>query len=169
MSPSEYAFSLLDSGHTVQSIKHATGFDLSGLGIRRREFTPDPVARSSLDPAKKVVTKKMMIEREIERIANKHGVTIDEIMGDGRTRRVAYARQEIYFELYTHFEMSFPRVGKVMGRDHSTVLYGMKKHCLRYDLDYERFQRPASVHPDKKRYVHKPLSSADYARLARIT
>lgn len=169
MSPSEYAFSLLESGHTVQSIKHATGVDLSGLGIRRREFTPAPVARVSLDPTKKVVTKKMMIEREIERIANKHGVTIEEIHGERRIRRVAHARQEIYFELYTHFELSFPRVGKIMNKDHSTVLFGVKEHCLRFGLDYERFRRANRGNPNTTRYVRQPSMAYDYARLARIT
>ena len=169
MSPTEYAFSLLDSGHTVQSIKHATGVDLSGLGIRRREFAPAHVARASLPPSKAVVTKKMLIEREIQRIANKHGVTIDEIMGDGRTRRVAYARQEIYFELYTHFELSFPRIGKIMNKDHSTVLYGVKEHCLRFGLDYERFRRANRGNPNTTRYVRQPSMAYDYARLARIT
>lgn len=178
MTAYDYAISLANQGHTAQSIKQATGVDL-GVKQKRAEFQYVPAARRAVAPApvaptpkvepeRPMFTKKMLIDKEIERIANKYGVTVEQIYGDRRIRNIAYARQEIYFRIYTHFEMSFPRIGKLLRKNHTTVHHGVRKYCLRNDLDYDRFKRLPAIHDGKQQYIRKPISASDYAHLVRV-
>lgn len=60
-------------------------------------------------------------------MALKHGVMQREIMGKGRTRRVAAARHESVALIYRHTQASMPGVGRHFDMDHSTVHYALMK------------------------------------------
>lgn len=49
------------------------------------------------------------------------------IAGNGRTRSVAAARQAVYATLYLGCNTSFAEVGHALGRDHTTVIWGVAK------------------------------------------
>lgn len=64
-------------------------------------------------------------------IAAKHGVTVAAIYGpSGERRRVVPARQETYAVLRER-GWSYPKIGALLARDHTTVIYGVRAHKAR--------------------------------------
>lgn len=57
--------------------------------------------------------------------AERYGVLADQIMGRSRRRAPARARQAAMYVLVRRDKMSSTAVGRIMGRDHSTVLHGV--------------------------------------------
>ncbi|PIB91275.1 helix-turn-helix domain-containing protein [Caulobacter sp. FWC2] len=67
-----------------------------------------------------------------EEIAGLYGVTVSDIMGIKRVRGISLARQHLMWVLTQDAKFSTSKVGQFLaGRDHSTVLYGAKKHAER--------------------------------------
>lgn len=60
--------------------------------------------------------------------AEKHGVTVAQIVGETRVRNVANARHEAAFRMATEADMSLPAIGRRLGhRDHTTALHSIRK------------------------------------------
>lgn len=64
----------------------------------------------------------------VERVAAQHGIEWRKLFGKRRTKRIAAARQQVYSELHATGKFSTTRIGNIFGRDHSTVVYGIKTH-----------------------------------------
>lgn len=58
----------------------------------------------------------------IDRVATFHGVTAAEMRGLRRERHVAWPRQEACWVLRLRTNLSTPSVGRLLDRDHTTVL-----------------------------------------------
>lgn len=89
-------------------------------------LTPDRVARATLAAA-----------RAFE-------VPPREIIGRCRLSSVVRARQALACALYQVYETSYPQLGDLLNRDHTTVLYSVRaaKHDADADPDYaERLAR----------------------------
>lgn len=70
---------------------------------------------------------------DIGLIALRHGVTREDVLGRSRVGRIVEARQHCYW----HFRergRTFQQIGKMMGRDHSSVVQGCRAHMLRCGL-----------------------------------
>jgi len=68
------------------------------------------------------------IEAIISEVAEKYNVTADDIKGRSRYRRHIRPRLECYYRLSVELSMSSVNIGKAIGgRDHTTILYGIKK------------------------------------------
>jgi len=64
---------------------------------------------------------------DIGLIALKHGFDRHDLLGRKRQPRISKARHEAYY----HFRRkgwSYPEIGRLFGRDHSTIIYGVEKH-----------------------------------------
>lgn len=61
------------------------------------------------------------------------GVTRHELCGRDRTQAAASARQELWWLIRHHPERrySLPEIARIVGRDPSTVLYGIQAHRRR--------------------------------------
>jgi chromosomal replication initiator protein len=80
------------------------------------DLTAD-TARHAIDP-----------ERIIEEVSHHFKVTDHELLGKGRTKKVAQARQVAMYLLMYELEMSPTQVGRLLGgRDHATVIHGAGK------------------------------------------
>lgn len=55
------------------------------------------------------------------------GVTAKEVLGPCRRKVVVSARYEAMALIYQHTQQSFPGVGRLLHRDHTTVLHGVNK------------------------------------------
>jgi len=70
----------------------------------------------------------------VDRVCASRGVTRLELCGACRSRSVAAARQELWWLLrhdpQRHF--SYPELGRLFRRDHTTVLHGVAVHERRY-------------------------------------
>ncbi|HEX6303840.1 MAG TPA: chromosomal replication initiator protein DnaA [Anaerolineales bacterium] len=80
---------------------------LADLLPRRTQVQPDEVIRT---------------------VAETFGVPTDEIVGRGRSRRIALPRQIAMYLLREEINISLPQIGETLGgRDHTTVMYGCDK------------------------------------------
>jgi chromosomal replication initiator protein len=80
------------------------------------DLTSD-TARHAIDP-----------ERIIEEVSHQYKVSVGELLGKGRRKNVAQARQVAMYLLMYELEMSPTDVGRLLGdRDHSTVIHGAGK------------------------------------------
>lgn len=65
-------------------------------------------------------------------VAQRHGVTLAELRGPCRAYRIAHPRQEAFALIKAAGRQSSPQIGRYFGgRDHSTVLHGIKMHKKR--------------------------------------
>lgn len=63
----------------------------------------------------------------IEDVSRRSGIPENEIMARGRGLRPASnARQECYFIMHRHMGYSLPVIGRIMSRDHTSILHGIK-------------------------------------------
>lgn len=64
-------------------------------------------------------------------VCHKHGVTQEMLIGKRRTKPIVLARHEAMWGL-RKLGLSYPRIGALLGgRDHSTVIHGVRKHAER--------------------------------------
>ncbi len=95
--------------------------DLSGSSL-----TPNlvEVALADLLPQKRNVSPNKILEA----VATQAGIDIDELVGQNRSAKIAVPRQLAMYILCKFSEISSPQIGELLGgRDHTTVLYGIKK------------------------------------------
>ncbi len=63
----------------------------------------------------------------IEKVADFYDVKPDEVMGKGKTKNVANARQMSFYLIRKLTSLTLEQIGEAMNRDHSTVLYSIRK------------------------------------------
>ena len=63
--------------------------------------------------------------------ADTEGVDIDDVLGPCRRRPVVYARHRAMFICRRHLGLSYPVIGRLFGRDHTTVMHGVREHGKR--------------------------------------
>lgn len=61
-------------------------------------------------------------------VAKKHGVTVALIMGEARDKRVILARHEVWWRVWRTSGLSYPRMGAMFRRDHTTIMHGVKRY-----------------------------------------
>lgn len=70
-----------------------------------------------------------MMITEIERFCEERCISIGQMMGPLRTKQLSMHRQELYHLLYRKGRWSLTQIGRRLGgRDHSTVLHGIRQH-----------------------------------------
>ena len=65
--------------------------------------------------------------RLVAAVAREHEVTPEQILGKGRSHHIVDARMECMYRMRVELLMSPPNIGDKLGRDHSTVLHGVRK------------------------------------------
>ncbi len=89
---------------------------VQSTSLMLNDLTAD-TARHSIEP-----------DRIIEEVGRHFKVTVPELLGKGRTKKVAQARQVAMYLLMYELEMSPTQVGRLLGgRDHATVIHGAGK------------------------------------------
>lgn len=63
-------------------------------------------------------------------VARRHRVPLQRILGPDRHRDVVYARQEAAWRL-RNLGLSYPKIGQVLNRDHTTIMYAVRQHETR--------------------------------------
>lgn len=57
----------------------------------------------------------------------KHGLTKGEFLADRRNRKFTYARHEFCWRCSKETRMSLPKIGKMLGRDYTTVINSIRR------------------------------------------
>lgn len=71
---------------------------------------------------------KMPVHEIIRIIAGKHGVSVADVKGPKRTKRLVAARHEAIIAAYRlRKDLTSPQIGREFGRDHTTILHAVKK------------------------------------------
>lgn len=67
------------------------------------------------------------IEPVLEAISSVYCISIDDIMGRSKSYKYAKARKHLYWCILRYFPgTSYSEAGRIMGRDHATILHGSK-------------------------------------------
>jgi chromosomal replication initiation ATPase DnaA len=83
-------------------------------------------------------------KREIaEAVAAKHGLSLDELRSPTRKWRISHPRQEAYAACHAQQRgkqdaFSYAAIGRFFGRDHATVMWGVRQHQAREALKARR-------------------------------
>jgi hypothetical protein len=66
-------------------------------------------------------------------IAIKYRIDPELIQSEVRNSYIVSARHELWYRVRTELNYSYPRIGMLANRDHSTVLYAVEKYAKRID------------------------------------
>jgi hypothetical protein len=78
-------------------------------------------------------------KRIVHETAKKHSVTFNEIVSPQRSHLIVLARHECCYRMAMETTMSLPQIGRRLGgRDHTTVLHGIRRHAAREGLETSR-------------------------------
>jgi chromosomal replication initiator protein len=67
-------------------------------------------------------------QKILEAVASFEGIAVDDLVGQNRSAKIALPRQIAMYLLREINDISFPQIGELLGgRDHTTVMYGIKK------------------------------------------
>lgn len=65
--------------------------------------------------------------RIMHAVAKMHGIPASDIMGKSRENHIVSARFEIFYRLRIDLAMSYAKIGSIFGKDHTTVIHGVRK------------------------------------------
>ena len=68
------------------------------------------------------------VAQVVRRIAREHGCTVEDIYGRSRMGDVPRGRMRAYAVLRWSTNLSLPELGRIFGRDHTTILTGVRKY-----------------------------------------
>lgn len=85
-----------------------------------------PVAPLPVAPPPKGMSRRVL--RMVEEVAAKHRLTVPIIMGTSRDVASVAARHEAWWTVWRETGLSYPRLGALFRRDHSSILHGVRKH-----------------------------------------
>lgn len=82
----------------------------------------------------------------VDYVCRRYGVTQVDIYGRSHSRKYAHPRQEVMW-LARQAGLSFPQIGKALGRDHTSILHGIRAHEARLNgrVDQRKFNGGANV------------------------
>jgi len=110
----------------------------------------------------------------IAEVAAKYGKSPADILTKSRTYLVAHPRQEAMFEVYLQCpHLSYLRIARAFGgMDHTTIIWGVKKHCERLGISYQSIRRDDPWHrattQRNSRIGFVPASPADFRTMVRL-
>lgn len=61
-----------------------------------------------------------------QEVSAKHKIPLKELQGDRRFKKYSNARREIFWRLRTELNMSLLDIARKMGKDHTTILHGLR-------------------------------------------
>lgn len=101
-----------------------------------------------LPPVLPVAPQRRLTAREVmDDFCARNGIRREDLTGPRRHQPLARLRQDAYVEVWFKCpHLSFPAIGRAFGgRDHTTVLHGLKAYCKRHGIEYASLRRPARV------------------------
>ena len=62
------------------------------------------------------------VDRILEKVSQKYGISVEDIKGRKRTKEIALVRHRSIYIIRKLTDLSFPAIGKLFGRDHTTIM-----------------------------------------------
>jgi len=85
-----------------------------------------------------------LVENAIMHAAN---ITIDELRGRMKHRKYTEPRMAVWYICHEHLDKSYSFLGKLYGRDHTTVMSGVQK-MRKDDVGKKIFESLENAHPE---------------------
>lgn len=64
-----------------------------------------------------------------EEVANRHGLTLDEMLAKTQRHHIAHVRQEAMWEMRRRTNLSLPQIARILKlKDHTTIWHGVQAH-----------------------------------------
>jgi chromosomal replication initiation ATPase DnaA len=67
----------------------------------------------------------------IASVCRRHRINPADLMAEGRPTRIVACRDEVWWTIRLRTKLSYVRIGAIFGRDHSTVITGVRRHTKR--------------------------------------
>lgn len=97
--------------------------------------TKKPSAELASQIRRNLVNGKGVKDACSEAIEDAYGITDQELWSVKRYEEVAFCRMVIYFTLHKTIGITSARVGRILGKDHGTILSGCKRIKGLMDVD----------------------------------
>ena len=94
-----------------------------------------------------------MLKQILLEVCDKHDIHPNEIIGSDMCDKYVLARAEFYVRARNETKHSYPRIAKLVNKDHTTVLHSVKKYSSHHVFVPIRIKRHAS-----KSYYHGVLT-----------
>lgn len=120
----ERYFALLPSG--LQSSRGASRL-VSAAFTSAQRFARDATALRRAQSA---------VDKIIQRVARERNVLVPDILSIRRARPAILARQEVFYCVRLTLGLSYPDIGALFSRDHSSVMNGVAAHARRNGLPH---------------------------------
>jgi len=72
-------------------------------------------------------------KRILTKVCRKHGVSVKDVLSSSRFRNVTRARQEAVYHVIIETGLTYPAVGRLFNRDHSTAIHCFNMHKKRLE------------------------------------
>jgi len=108
-------------------------------------------------------TKENEIQILLKLIENKTGYTLDDLKSGSRKRDLVLVRRAFYAIARKLLELPFKKMGNILDRDHTTVIYSVTKHNDEIDVFEEYTKVYHNIHGSlKDLYIAKTEYDAEY-------
>jgi chromosomal replication initiation ATPase DnaA len=67
----------------------------------------------------------------ITEVIRKHGITRTQLKSSSRTPLCVAARQELSYRLRDECALSYPQIGEILCKDHTTVIHGYRRYAAK--------------------------------------
>lgn len=94
--------------------------------VKHKEEKP-PEYRGWFWPAERIDMEHLKIQHVVQAVISFYGISIDEIKSDRRCRRITRPRMVAAYLARTLTTASWGQIGRVLRRDHTTIMYACKK------------------------------------------
>jgi chromosomal replication initiation ATPase DnaA len=94
-------------------------------------YRSNPPALYAVNRRDAVMAAPARVRAIVGAVAVSHGVTVADILGDSRVKKIAWARCAAYAAVRAETGASFPKIGRWFRRHHTTVLTGIRSHKAR--------------------------------------
>lgn len=113
---------------TEAGIRRIAAERAARLEAERMAALPKPVPAAEPEPEGTVVAFVSPMRALITRIAEDHGLTYADMIGKSRKRHIVAARYEAIWAVKDARPcMSLPKIGRLFGKDHKTILHALNK------------------------------------------
>ena len=92
-----------------------------------KEITLEVAKQAISDIARDKVSVTVTIDKVLETVSKKYGISVDDLKSKSKTNNISNARQIAMFVLKKTTDLSYPKIGSIFNRDYSTVIASVKK------------------------------------------
>lgn len=82
---------------------------------------------------------KTAIKSAIKIVADRYGITTDQILSNSREKHLVSARKEVYYLLREKIGLSYSQIGDILGKNHATVIHALKGYESPKDINVVEF------------------------------